>query len=101
MEWKVVGLKEVQVFTICDVCKDNAPVIKCDICGKDVCAFCRTTVHFFQKETVRGDTINFVYDRVMCQSHLPKGFKHRDGSEVVTYSVPPRQNDPGLDDRVL
>jgi len=71
-------------ITTCDICKDNAPVLKCDICGKDVCTFCRATVHFHQKEMIRGLEIPFVYDRVICQSHLPKGFKHSDGSEVVT-----------------
>ena len=69
-------------ITFCDICKENAPVVKCDICGIDVCAFCRAKVRFFQKETIRGLEIPFVYDRVICQSHLPKGFKHSDGSEV-------------------
>ena len=86
MRFKVLSPTGWDTITVCDVCKDSAPVKKCDICGIDICAFCRTTVHFFQKETVRGDTINFVYDRVMCQSHLPKGFKHSDGSEVYVGS---------------
>ena len=74
--------EEPQTLIFCDICGEEAPVEKCDICGIDVCAFCRATVHFFQKETVRGLEIPFVYDRVICQSHLPKGFTHSDGSEV-------------------
>jgi len=82
MRFKVLSPTGWETMTFCDICKEKAPVLKCDICCNDVCAFCRAKVHFFQKEVVRGDTINFVYDRVMCQSHLPKGFKHSDGSEV-------------------
>jgi len=84
MECKVEGTEGVEVatFVFCDVCGEETAVKKCDICCNDVCAFCRAEVHFFQREMVRGDTINFVYDRVMCQSHLPKGFTHSDGSEV-------------------
>ena len=58
---------------VCDVCGEEAPLERCAICGKEVCAFCRAAVHFFQKEVVRGYTIPFVYDRVICQSHLPEG----------------------------
>jgi len=72
MKWKVVGLKEVQVFTICDVCKDSAPVEKCDICGKDVCAFCRAMC-ISSRRNSEGLEIPFVYDRVICQNHLPGG----------------------------
>jgi len=81
---EVTGLPtgEVRTLTFCDVCGEEAPVKKCDICGIDICAFCRATVHFCQKEMIRGLEMPFVYDRVICQSHLPKGFTHRDGSEV-------------------
>ena len=59
-------------LVLCDVCGEKAPVIKCALCGKDVCIYCRAWVHLYQKETVRGHTISFVYDRVICQSHLPE-----------------------------
>ena len=71
METKV----EMQPETIitCDICGEEAPLINCDLCGKEICAYCRAWVHFYQKEDVRGHTISFVYDRVICQSHLPPG----------------------------
>ena len=72
MEKTLVTTQETKEV-VCDVCGESASLIKCALCGKEVCAYCRAMVHFFQKEEIRGYTIPFVYDRVICQSHLPLG----------------------------
>ena len=66
---------------VCDRCGEVRDLIKCDFCGKEICAYCLARVEYTQLDNIRGHCLGFKYDKVMCQDHLPgKGeYDDKDG----------------------
>lgn len=65
--------KTIEITTVvCDNCGEERPLVKCDYCGALICYYCLAEVHYVLKDTIRGHCIAFIYDRVMCQKHLPE-----------------------------
>ncbi len=63
--------KEIKIV-VCDSCGESRPLVKCQFCGAMICQYCSVKVHYVQKDSIRGHCLAFIYDRVMCQKHLPE-----------------------------